>query len=89
MKIGHGFLSGLLPKFSDYDALLYIFVLSNYFSSNKSKKTFEKGKINIQTSSVHVLCRNVLFFLTCSFCSFYDYIYVANISKVSTMTPTF
>ena len=44
MKIGHGFLSGLLPKFSDYDALLHIFVLSNYCSSNKSKKTFETGK---------------------------------------------
>ena len=63
MKIGHGFLSGLLLKFSDYDALLYIFVLSNYFCKYKSKKMFEKVKINRQTSSLHGLCRNVLSFL--------------------------
>ena len=63
VKIGHGFLSGLLLKFSDYDALLYIFVLRNYFCKYKSKKMFEKVKINMQTSSLHVLCPNVLSFL--------------------------
>ena len=45
VKIGHGSLSGLLLKFSDYDALLYIFVLSNFFCKYKSKMMFEKVKI--------------------------------------------
>ena len=54
MNIGHGFLSNLLLRFSKYDALLYIFVLSNYFCKCKSKNIFEKVKINMQTSSVMV-----------------------------------
>ena len=72
MKIGHGFLSGVLLKFSYYDALLYIFVLSNYFCKYNTKKIFEKVNINMQTSRVKVLYSSVLFFVTCSFCSFYD-----------------
>ena len=40
MKIGHGFLSGVLLKFSYCDALLYIFVLSNYFCKINSKTIF-------------------------------------------------
>ena len=89
MKSGHGFLSGVLLKFSYYDALLYIFVLSNYFCKYNSKKIFEKVKINMQTSRLNVLYLSVLFFVTCSFCSFYDNTYVANISKVCALTPTF
>ena len=54
---------GLLLKFTDYDALLYIFVLSNYFRKYKNKTMFEKVKLNMQTNSLHVLCPNVLSFL--------------------------
>ena len=54
MNIGHGFLSNLLLIFSNYDALLYIFVLSNYFCKYKNKNIFEKVTINMQTSSVMV-----------------------------------
>ena len=89
MKIGHGFLSGVLIRFSYYDALLYIFVLSNYFCKYNSKKIFEKVKINMQTSHVSVLYPSVLFFVTCSFCSFNDNTCVANISKVCALPPTF
>ena len=89
MKIGHGFLPGVLLKFSYCDALLYIFVLSNYFCKYNSKKIFEKVKINMQTSRVNVLYPSVLFFVTCSFCSFYDNTCVANISKVCALTLTF
>ena len=80
-EIGHGFLSGVLLRFSYYDALLYIFVLSNYFCKYNSKKIFEKVKITMQTSHVNVLYPSVLFFVTYSFCSFYDNTCVANISK--------
>ena len=47
MKIGHGFLSGVLLKISYCDALLYIFVLSIYFCKYNSKKIFEKVKKNV------------------------------------------
>ena len=54
VNIGHCFLSNLLLRFSNYDALLYMFVLSNYLCKYKSKNIFEKVKINMQTSSVMV-----------------------------------
>ena len=44
-----------VAAFAQLIALWYIFVLSNYFCKYKSKKIFEKVKINMQTSSVHVL----------------------------------
>ena len=69
--------------------MLYIFVLSNYFCKYNSKKIFEKVKINMQTSRVNVLYSSLLFFVACSFCSFYDNTCVGNISKVCALTPTF
>ena len=67
VNIGHGFLSNLVLRFSNYDPLLYILVLNNYFWKYKSKNIFEKVKINMQTSSVMVCIRMNSSFLLAHF----------------------